>query len=77
MPRGSENTLHLPGQLYERHVLQKETRDALSDLMNGPYHDRWNIPDGVVWGAQGGAVFDALAGDFMRPVVDSGELRKR
>ena len=50
------------------------TRDSLSDFMNGPQADKWNIPSKVVWGGQQGNVFDTLSGDFMKPVVDSGEL---
>lgn len=49
-----------------------QTRDALGDFMNGEQAARWNIPAGVVWDSQGGMVFDTLAGDFMKPVVDSG-----
>lgn len=63
--------LHEAGRLYENHV-GYQTRDALGDLMNGAQADRWGIPDGVVWDSQGGQVFNTLAGDFMKPVVDSG-----
>lgn len=63
--------LHEIGRLYEHHV-GYQTRDALGDFMNGAQADSWGIPDGVVWDSQGGNVFNALAGDFMKPVVDSG-----
>ncbi|MPC52887.1 Retinoid-inducible serine carboxypeptidase [Portunus trituberculatus] len=58
------------GRLYENHV-EHLTRDALGDYMNGPQADEWGIPEHVKWGSQGGLVFDALAGDFMKPVIES------
>ncbi|XP_050689000.1 retinoid-inducible serine carboxypeptidase-like isoform X2 [Eriocheir sinensis] len=57
-------------RLYDNHVAH-QTRDALGDFMNGGQADKWGIPDGVVWDSQGGLVFNTLAGDFMKPVVDS------
>lgn len=62
---------HEAGRLYDNHV-PHQTRDALGDFMNGDQAIKWDIPDGVVWDSQGGMVFDTLAGDFMKPVVDSG-----
>lgn len=38
--------------------------------MNGPVRDALNLEH--IWGSQSGAVFQALAGDFMKPVVDVG-----
>ncbi|KAK3865399.1 hypothetical protein Pcinc_028986 [Petrolisthes cinctipes] len=61
-----------PGNLYERHVRPfHDTRDALGDFMNGEQAIRWNIPPEVMWDSQGGDVFSTLAGDFMKPVIDS------
>mmetsp|Transcript_48795 Transcript_48795/g.119481 ORF Transcript_48795/g.119481 Transcript_48795/m.119481 type:complete len:440 (+) Transcript_48795:107-1426(+) len=41
----------------------------LGALMNGQIKKKLGIPDDVTWGAQAGDVFEALSGDFMRPVV--------
>lgn len=49
---------------------EDEDPDKLSSLMRGPVHDALNLPDTIVWGSQAGAVFDTLAGDFMKPVVE-------
>ncbi|XP_068228329.1 retinoid-inducible serine carboxypeptidase-like [Palaemon carinicauda] len=59
--------------LYQHHVLSHygQPNDALHDFMNGDQAKRWNIPPEVVWDSQGGTVFDRLAGDFMKPVIDS------
>ncbi|XP_063886693.1 retinoid-inducible serine carboxypeptidase-like [Scylla paramamosain] len=57
-------------RLYENHVAH-QTRDALGDYMNGQQADEWGIPENVQWGSQGSMVFDTLAGDFMKPVVES------
>lgn len=54
-----------------------DTRDALGDLMNGDQALRWNIPPEVMWDSQGGDVFNTLAGDFMKPVIDSGEMLQK
>lgn len=43
--------------------------DKLTALMRGPVHLALALPSNVVWGSQSGAVFDTLAGDFMKPVV--------
>jgi serine carboxypeptidase 1 len=42
----------------------------LTRLMRGAVHDALNLPKNVVWGSQAGAVFDTLAADFMKPVVE-------
>jgi serine carboxypeptidase 1 len=48
-----------------------EQQDVLDDLMNGPIKEKLGIiPEGLVWGAQSGTVFNKQAGHFMRPVVD-------
>lgn len=44
--------------------------DKLTRLMRGPVHEALDLPNSVVWGSQAGAVFDTLAGDFMKPVVE-------
>lgn len=44
--------------------------DPLDALMNGPIRAKLGvIPANVTWGGQSSAVFSALSGDFMRPVV--------
>jgi serine carboxypeptidase 1 len=45
----------------------------LTRLMRGEVHEALNLPENVVWGSQAGAVFDTLAGDFMKPVVETVE----
>lgn len=61
--------------LYARHVGAR-SGDPLADWMNGQVRAKLNagpgaaIPAGVTWGGQSDAVFAALSGDFMRPVVD-------
>lgn len=45
-------------------------RGALAEFMDTDFRKMVGIiPDDVAWGAQGGAVFQAMAEDFMRPVV--------
>jgi serine carboxypeptidase 1 len=50
---------------------QSKEADALSlnQILNGPVKEALGLPKHVYWGSQGGAVFDTLAGDFMKPVV--------
>jgi serine carboxypeptidase 1 len=61
--------------LYSRHVGLR-SGDPVDDLMNGPIRAYLNngthgkvINDSVVFDSQGGKVFSALSGDFMRPVL--------
>ncbi len=55
--------------LYRRHVAS-HYGDPLDDLMNGPIRKKLGIiPANVTWGGQSDAVFSALSGDFMRPLV--------
>lgn len=43
----------------------------LGTLMNGPIRQKLKIiPSNVTWGGQGGLVFEALTGDFMRPRIN-------
>lgn len=44
--------------------------DKLTNLMRNKVHPALGISSEVVWGSQAGAVFDTLAGDFMKPVVN-------
>lgn len=44
--------------------------DKLTRLMRGDVHTALNLPENVKWQSQAGAVFDTLAGDFMKPVVE-------
>lgn len=47
-----------------------ESGDKLTTLMRGSVHEALELSDTVIWGSQAGAVFDTLAGDFMKPVVE-------
>ena len=59
---------HSVENLARRH-LDVWHADSLSALMNGPIRKKLGvIPSNVSWGGQGGAVFQALSGDFMKPV---------
>ncbi|XP_058204154.1 serine carboxypeptidase-like 51 [Rhododendron vialii] len=43
----------------------------LGSLMNGPIKQKLKIiPNNVTWGGQGGLVFSAMVGDFMKPRID-------
>lgn len=48
---------------------EDDNDDKLTKLMRGPVRDALGIPANVIWGSQSGAVFDTLAGDFMKPVI--------
>ncbi|MEE6507014.1 hypothetical protein FKM82_007944 [Ascaphus truei] len=59
------------GNLYQRH-LQPLQRRSLEELMNGPIRKKLKIiPDSVTWGGQSAEVFANMAGDFMKPVIDT------
>ncbi|XP_069728788.1 retinoid-inducible serine carboxypeptidase [Phaenicophaeus curvirostris] len=63
-----QENLHL--RLYQRHV-QRTHKDSLTELMNGPIREKLKIiPDCVTWGGQSRDVFENMAEDFMRPVID-------
>lgn len=47
----------------------EDNDDKLTRLMRGVVKDALGIPDKVNWGSQSSAVFETLAGDFMKPVV--------
>lgn len=47
--------------------------DPLTELMNGEVKTYLGIPETVTWGGQSNDVFNAQAGDFMKPVIDIGE----
>jgi serine carboxypeptidase 1 len=49
-------------------TMYKEARN-LESLMNGPVKETLGIPSDIFWGSQSSAVFDALAEDFMKPVI--------
>lgn len=58
--------------LFDRHVAAFAA-DPLTELMNGQFKDYLgSIPETVIWGSQSGNVFDAMRGDFMKPVIDIG-----
>ena len=75
-PPGAD--LQVLARAYQRTVAApygQRLGDYLSDYMNGAARAHFNargavIPAGVTWGGQSDAVFSALSGDFMRPVVD-------
>ncbi|XP_051490578.1 retinoid-inducible serine carboxypeptidase [Apus apus] len=63
-----QDNLHL--RLYQRHVKTMH-KDSLSELMNGPIRKKLKIiPDCVKWGGQSRDVFENMAEDFMKPVID-------
>lgn len=43
---------------------------SLNDMMRTKVHPKLNLPVNVTFGSQSGLVFDTLAGDFMKPVVE-------
>jgi serine carboxypeptidase 1 len=43
---------------------------SLNTMMRTVVHPALNLPAHVIFGSQSGDVFDTLAGDFMKPVVD-------
>jgi Serine carboxypeptidase len=43
---------------------------SLNEMMRNRVHPALKLPENVRFGSQSGAVFDTLAGDFMKPVVD-------
>uniref|UniRef100_A0A8D2IN51 Carboxypeptidase n=1 Tax=Varanus komodoensis TaxID=61221 RepID=A0A8D2IN51_VARKO len=64
----SETALFL--KLFQRHV-QYQSKDKLSDLMNGPIRKKLKIiPDNVQWGGQSQDVFMNMAEDFMKHAID-------
>lgn len=52
---------------------EDDADEKLTRLMRGAVHEALNLPENVIWGSQAGAVFDTLAGDFMKPVVETVE----
>ncbi|XP_013787581.1 retinoid-inducible serine carboxypeptidase-like [Limulus polyphemus] len=67
---GSLPPNHILHKSYMRHVGNLSS-DPLFKLMNGKIKEMLRvIPKNVTWGGQSGAVFDALKGDFMKPVTD-------
>ncbi|XP_069511051.1 retinoid-inducible serine carboxypeptidase [Ambystoma mexicanum] len=57
-------------KLYHHHVKPLHSGD-LSSLMNGPIRKKLHIiPDSVKWGGQARDVFENMAEDFMKPVID-------
>ncbi|XP_048179838.1 retinoid-inducible serine carboxypeptidase [Corvus hawaiiensis] len=64
-----QENLHLM-RLYQRHV-RKMHQSSLDELMNGPIRKKLMIiPDCVKWGGQSRQVFENMAEDFMKPVID-------
>ncbi|CAK8685292.1 unnamed protein product [Clavelina lepadiformis] len=63
----------VPEELATGYALNVESysTDPLDALMNGEVKTYLGIPDSVVWGGQSNAVFNAQAGDFMKPVIDT------
>uniref|UniRef100_A0A671M292 Carboxypeptidase n=1 Tax=Sinocyclocheilus anshuiensis TaxID=1608454 RepID=A0A671M292_9TELE len=56
---------------FSRRHIRPLHRQSLSELMNGPIRQKLGvIPKNVTWGGQAEAVFESMAGDFMKPVVD-------
>ncbi|PKU36689.1 retinoid-inducible serine carboxypeptidase [Limosa lapponica baueri] len=68
MTSNEQENLHL--RLYQRHVKNMH-KESLNELMNGPIREKLKIiPDCVKWGGQSRDVFENMAEDFMKPVVD-------
>ncbi|XP_076337420.1 retinoid-inducible serine carboxypeptidase-like [Tachypleus tridentatus] len=66
---GSLPPNHILHKSYMRHV-GNFNGDPLFELMNGKIKETLRvIPKNVTWGGQSGDVFDALKGDFMKPVT--------
>lgn len=58
-------------RLFDTHVKPLQT-DETDDFMNGPIRRKLGIiPNNVQWGGQANAVFNALQGDFMKPVYST------
>ncbi len=67
------NLCEISEAFYERNVASLEKNQW--DFMNGPIREKLGIiPDDVIWGSQGGAVFRSQFGDFMRPAIDKGTV---
>lgn len=65
-----EQKLHGKMKRLGKKWLRKLHDDPLTTLMNGQIKSMLRvIPKNVTWGAQSDAVFQALAGDFMKPVI--------
>lgn len=60
--------------LVRHNARQQSSEDPLDDLMTGAVSEALNIPEHVVWGSQSSITFNTLAGDFMKPTIDYGEL---
>lgn len=43
---------------------------SLNEMMRTKVHPKLGLPQNVTFGSQSGLVFDTLAGDFMKPVVE-------
>uniref|UniRef100_A0A8C5R8R4 Carboxypeptidase n=1 Tax=Leptobrachium leishanense TaxID=445787 RepID=A0A8C5R8R4_9ANUR len=65
-----QSSIYYISRLFYSHTLRHQG-DLLFELMNGPVRKLLRvIPDDVIWGSQAKNVFSAMAGDFMKPVVD-------
>ncbi|CAI5449951.1 unnamed protein product [Caenorhabditis angaria] len=64
-----DNRIKSPlARLFDRHV-RPQNLDSMADYMNTVVRQKLGIiPDAVRFGAQGGAVFNAQADDFMTPI---------
>nr|CAB3265902.1 retinoid-inducible serine carboxypeptidase [Phallusia mammillata] len=71
------NTRNLTGLVPEELIqgysqnVNNYAADPLDALMNGEVKTYLGIPESVTWGGQSNAVFNAQAGDFMKPVIDT------
>lgn len=71
---GIDDVLDLEEDVVEDDIEEYDADAKLQALMRGAVAEVLNIPKNVTWGSQSGAVFDTLAGDFMKPVTDIVEL---
>ena len=62
------NSQNIFSQFLHVHYFNED--DSLDKLMNGEIRNKLGIPAEVTWGSQSGHVFDYLANDFMKPVIN-------
>ena len=54
----------------DENEIEDDDAISLQSMMRDNVHVALALPGHVFWGSQSGAVFDTLAGDFMKPVVE-------
>jgi len=69
-PRDSAYELMVNYRRLENTLFDSPVPISLDKMMKTRVHPALNLPNNVVFGSQQGYVFDTLAGDFMKPVVN-------